>query len=41
MSATLSGLALGELMPEAVTLHSEGRSFPAEAEYRPVPTQQH
>ena len=41
MSATLSGLALGELMPEAVTLHSEGRSFPVEVEYRPVPTQQH
>ncbi|PTA51759.1 ATP-dependent helicase HrpB [Shewanella morhuae] len=41
MSATLSGLALGELMPEAVTLHSEGRSFPVEIEYRPVPTQQH
>ena len=39
MSATLSGLALGELMPEAVTLHSEGRSFPVEVEYRPVPTQ--
>ena len=41
MSATLSGLALGELMPEAVTLHSEGRSFPVDIEYRPVPTQQH
>ncbi|MGE6316874.1 ATP-dependent helicase HrpB [Shewanella baltica] len=41
MSATLSGLVLGELMPEAVTLHSEGRSFPVEVEYRPVPTQQH
>ncbi|MCS6230806.1 ATP-dependent helicase HrpB [Shewanella baltica] len=41
MSATLSGLALAELMPEAVTLHSEGRSFPVEVEYRPVPTQQH
>lgn len=41
MSATLSGLALGELMPEAVTLHSEGRSFPVEVEYRPVPTQQY
>ncbi|MCU8035293.1 MAG: ATP-dependent helicase HrpB [Shewanella sp.] len=41
MSATLSGLALAELMPEAVTLHSEGRSFPVDIEYRPVPTQQH
>ncbi|MGL6122472.1 MAG: ATP-dependent helicase HrpB, partial [Shewanella sp.] len=41
MSATLSGLTLDQLMPEAVTLHSEGRSFPVDIEYRPVPTQQH
>lgn len=41
MSATLSGLALGELMPSAAILHSEGRSFPVEVEYCPVPSQQH
>ena len=40
MSATLSGLALGELMPAAAILHSEGRSFPVDLEYRPVPSQQ-
>ncbi|QYJ79324.1 ATP-dependent helicase HrpB [Shewanella acanthi] len=40
MSATLSGLALTELMPEAALLHSEGRSFPVEISYRPVPSQQ-
>ncbi|WP_297896193.1 ATP-dependent helicase HrpB [Shewanella sp.] len=40
MSATLSGLALGELMPAAAILQSEGRSFPVDLEYRPVPSQQ-
>ncbi len=40
MSATLSGLALTELMPEAALLHSEGRSFPVDISYRPVPSQQ-
>ncbi|MCP3128277.1 ATP-dependent helicase HrpB [Shewanella sp. KJ2020] len=40
MSATLSGLALGELMPTAAILQSEGRSFPVDLEYRPVPSQQ-
>lgn len=40
MSATLSGLGLGELMPAAAILQSEGRSFPVDLEYRPVPSQQ-
>lgn len=40
MSATLSGLTLGELMPAAAILQSEGRSFPVDLEYRPVPSQQ-
>lgn len=40
MSATLSGLALSELMPAAAILQSEGRSFPVVVEYRPVPSQQ-
>ena len=34
MSATLSGLPLSELMPDALTLSSEGRSFPVEQGYR-------
>ena len=39
MSATLSGLPLSELMPDALTLSSEGRSFPVEQGYRAAPTQ--
>ncbi len=34
MSATLSGLPLTELMPNAISLKSEGRSFPVELTYR-------
>lgn len=34
MSATLQGLPLSELMPEAEYLESEGRSFPVEIDYR-------
>jgi ATP-dependent helicase HrpB len=34
MSATLSGLPLAKLMPDAVSLKSEGRSFPVELAYR-------
>lgn len=41
MSATLSGLALTELMPDAAVLQSEGRSFPVEILYRPVVGQLH
>ncbi|MGL5485439.1 MAG: ATP-dependent helicase HrpB, partial [Shewanella sp.] len=41
MSATLSGLALSELMPNAALLKSEGRSFPVEIIYRAVAGQQH
>ncbi|MFB2686537.1 ATP-dependent helicase HrpB [Shewanella mangrovisoli] len=41
MSATLSGLSLAELMPDAALLQSEGRSFPVEIRYRPVAGQQH
>ncbi|MCE9685765.1 ATP-dependent helicase HrpB [Shewanella sp. AS16] len=40
MSATLSGLPLAELMPEAKSLSSEGRSFPVAVDYRPVKGQQ-
>ncbi|WP_193559188.1 ATP-dependent helicase HrpB [Shewanella donghaensis] len=36
MSATLSGLPLDKLMPNAATLVSEGRSFAVETVYRPV-----
>ncbi|WP_220767982.1 ATP-dependent helicase HrpB [Shewanella sp. MBTL60-007] len=41
MSATLSGLPLSELMPEAKLLQSEGRSFPVEHSYSAVPNQSH
>ncbi|GIU48913.1 ATP-dependent helicase HrpB [Shewanella sp. KT0246] len=40
MSATLSGLPLQQLMPNAAMLVSEGRSFEVEKVYRPVPGQQ-
>ncbi|WP_143562471.1 ATP-dependent helicase HrpB [Shewanella sp. UCD-KL12] len=36
MSATLTGLALDSLMPDAVSLQSEGRSFPVEMAYSSV-----
>ena len=39
MSATLSGLPLSNLMPEAVLLNSEGRSFPVEHRHSAVPSQ--
>ncbi|MGR7919795.1 ATP-dependent helicase HrpB [Zobellella denitrificans] len=35
MSATLEGLALEQLLPDAVTVSSAGRSFPVELEYQP------
>ncbi|WP_445401529.1 ATP-dependent helicase HrpB [Zobellella sp. An-6] len=35
MSATLEGLALERLLPDAVTVSSAGRSFPVEFEYQP------
>ncbi len=41
MSATLSGLSLTELMPDAAILQSEGRSFPVDIDYRPAASQQH
>ncbi|CAM3432521.1 ATP-dependent helicase HrpB [Shewanella pealeana] len=41
MSATLSGLPLAELMPDAKQLKSEGRSFPVEHAYSGVPNQSH
>lgn len=37
MSATLSGMPLEALMPDAVLLRSEGRSFPVTLEYANVP----
>ncbi|MCD8476237.1 MAG: DEAD/DEAH box helicase [Shewanella fodinae] len=37
MSATLQGLPLAQLMPDAITLSSEGRSFPVSVAYRAVP----
>ncbi|ABE56441.1 ATP-dependent helicase HrpB [Shewanella denitrificans OS217] len=40
MSATLTGLPLEGLMPEAAKLISLGRSFKVDIEYRPVPSQQ-
>lgn len=40
MSATLSGINLAALMPDAPLLRSEGRSFPVELQYRPVSSQQ-
>ncbi len=40
MSATLAGLPLHGLMPNAVTLESEGRSYPVSIEYRAVGAQQ-
>ncbi|MGI2258793.1 ATP-dependent helicase HrpB [Shewanella sp. GXUN23E] len=40
MSATLQGLPLEQLMPDAPLLVSEGRSFPVEVEYRGVKSQQ-
>ncbi|MCL1057495.1 ATP-dependent helicase HrpB [Shewanella gelidimarina] len=39
MSATLSGLPLAKLMPDAATLSSEGRSFPVLQSYRAAPVQ--
>ena len=35
MSATLDGLALDELLPHAINIRSEGRSFPVEVSYQP------
>ncbi|MGO4999246.1 ATP-dependent helicase HrpB [Oceanisphaera sp. W20_SRM_FM3] len=35
MSATLDGLALDELLPDAVYIKSAGRSFPVEVSYQP------
>ncbi|WP_418139628.1 ATP-dependent helicase HrpB [Oceanimonas smirnovii] len=35
MSATLDGLALNSLLPEAALVSSQGRSFPVALEYRP------
>ena len=40
MSATLSGLPLTDLMPDAISLKSEGRSFPVEIAYRASSSQQ-
>lgn len=40
MSATLAGLSLQDVMPQAKTLHSEGRSFPVTLEYHPAANQQ-
>ncbi|NKF49547.1 ATP-dependent helicase HrpB [Shewanella sp. WXL01] len=39
MSATLSGLPLDKLMPDAVSLQSQGRSFEVELAYKAAPTQ--
>ncbi|WOT05654.1 ATP-dependent helicase HrpB [Shewanella youngdeokensis] len=39
MSATLAGLPLAKLMPNAAMLSSEGRSFPVEQGYRAAPVQ--
>ncbi|WP_298772742.1 ATP-dependent helicase HrpB [uncultured Shewanella sp.] len=36
MSATLSGMPLTTLMPEAIALKSEGRSFPVEVAYHTI-----
>lgn len=36
MSATLSGMALKAVMPEAISLKSDGRSFPVEVIYQPI-----
>ncbi|MDR8525126.1 ATP-dependent helicase HrpB [Shewanella fidelis] len=41
MSATLSGLPLTDVMPEAQLLKSEGRSFPVEHSYSSVSNQSH
>jgi ATP-dependent helicase HrpB len=41
MSATLTGLSLETLMPNAVKLESLGRSFKVELDYRPAPSQLH
>lgn len=40
MSATLAGLPLQNIMPQAKTLHSDGRSFPVTLEYHPAANQQ-
>jgi len=40
MSATLSGLPLDRLMPDAAQIHSDGRSFAVEIAYQPCPSQQ-
>ncbi|RPA64666.1 ATP-dependent helicase HrpB [Shewanella frigidimarina] len=40
MSATLSGLPLDTLMPDAAQIHSDGRSFEVEIAYQPCPGQQ-
>jgi len=37
MSATLSIKTLLDKIPDAITLHSEGRSYPVEIEYLPMP----
>ena len=39
MSATLSTEQLTSQLPDAVTLHSEGRSYPVSTQYSPVPNQ--
>ncbi|MCK8044827.1 ATP-dependent helicase HrpB [Shewanella sp. 1CM18E] len=41
MSATLSGLPLSDVMPDAKQLKSEGRSFPVEHSYSAVSNQSH
>lgn len=38
ISATLEGLPLASLMPDAVKLASEGRSFPVDISYHPQPS---
>uniref|UniRef100_UPI00269DC746 ATP-dependent helicase HrpB n=1 Tax=Oceanisphaera avium TaxID=1903694 RepID=UPI00269DC746 len=40
MSATLEGLALDELLPNAVVIKSQGRSFPVTVSYQPRNLQQ-
>ncbi|TNI16073.1 hypothetical protein CF132_21845, partial [Aeromonas dhakensis] len=40
MSATLDGMALEALLPEAPVVRSEGRGFPIDYHYRPANRQQ-
>ncbi len=40
MSATLDGMALEALLPDAPVIRSEGRSFPIDYHYRPINRQQ-